>query len=70
MPAEPGWDPDLDLPPDPGRDPNLELYPAPFPDLFLLTAGYDFPAADTEDQPWPAPPFEDPYPECPPLKCA
>ncbi len=38
LPAQPGWDPDLDLPPDPDRDPNLELPPAPFPDWHHFTA--------------------------------
>ena len=29
LPAEPGWDPDLDLPPEPGWDPDLDLPPDP-----------------------------------------
>ncbi|MET3949597.1 DUF222 domain-containing protein [Arthrobacter sp. UYEF36] len=37
LPADPGWDPDLDLPAEPGRDPNLELPAEPGwdPDLDL-----------------------------------
>ena len=53
LPAEPGWDSDLDLPADPDRDPNLELPEDPFPDWYQFVAGHDFPASDTEEQPWP-----------------
>ncbi|MDP9984774.1 hypothetical protein J2W14_004201 [Pseudarthrobacter oxydans] len=80
LPAHPGWDTDLDPPPDPGRDPNLELPPDPFPDWYLFTAAHawpatdsdrEFPVADMEDPPWPAPldpdPLDYPYPEDLPL---
>ncbi len=55
LPAEPGWDPELDLPPDPDRDPNLELPPDPFTDWYEFTGGHPWPAADIDHQGWPAP---------------
>ncbi|MDI3211290.1 hypothetical protein QK291_04355, partial [Arthrobacter sp. AL12] len=56
LPADPGWNCDLELAPDPDRDPNLELPPDPFPDWDHFPSGHEFPAADTDDPCWPAPP--------------
>ncbi|MDP9983115.1 hypothetical protein J2W14_002517, partial [Pseudarthrobacter oxydans] len=52
--ADPGWDPELDLPPDPGRDPALDLPPDPFPDWHEVTAALEVPTTGKHDRGWPA----------------
>ncbi len=51
LPADPGWDPELDLHADPGRDPDLDLPEDPFPDWHHFTAAFEVPAAGMEDPP-------------------
>ena len=60
VPADTG--PDESLSADPGHDPEPELPQDPFPDWHDFTAGHPFPAADTDGPGWPAP-LDDRIPE-------
>lgn len=62
LPADPGWDPELDLHADPGRDPDLDLPEDPFPGWHHSRPRSKSPRQAWRIRPWPAP-LEDPFPQ-------